>query len=801
MFRTIRLNWRAIRSGAAALGLVTAISACQDEQTPRLLAPGELVEDAVLAKLEFSAMTITPGELVTVGLRLQPPIGVRVMSADAVLRWNTSRLELVGQIPTSQHVVAMLNQAEAARGATKLVVAGATPLEGTVALLTFRVKSAGYDAGINLTFTEMIGFDYEYLDARFTGAELATGLPSASEGRTMDARAWAEHFDGGLTGSGPARTEGLAATYGDATGEGSYTGADVGFAANASVGNDALGPCIVDAIARDCGAVNVFPVTAPIGAAAATGFRSITGGDVGLVARNAVNEPGLPNMRQAIAVPAVVTVGDTACIVPTMVYNGAVGPESCNVGGVNDTLTLNVTMVNDRTLTAGTLWIGCDVLWVGRDGTATAGDVYDEATLTVEAGTWVEFCQRAALLSTRAGRVIASGTYEQPITFTSLDDDAIPFSWGNRPVSDTNGDWGGLVLMGNAIVNEQQTVAPGIPVPVAVSGGRNTGGGGNARAVEGVPGANAFFGGNTPADDCGTLRYVRVTHGGRRVNLNNELNNITVAGCGTGTEVSFVHAHSGADDGLEVFGGGFNGDHIFLTSNRDDQFDYSFGFSGTWDRIITQQLGIGDKGFEVDNTETSGSYGNTPFVNVQLSHYTMVGGANNTTPHTVGNHYRRGARSQLTDGVMVGFRQGMYVDSYVTSPGTGCAPINDGTATELSWNGVIMISLADTGFVAQEEPTRVPCTPAQYLAIHDPANQTASNVRSFLSNTAGSILKNAYGCGISTNFEVDETFLGTLNLQGLTPEAGFFGAVDYTSNESSWQSRWNAPWSTACTVP
>ena len=69
--------------------------------------------------------------------------------------------------------------------------------------------------------------------------------------------------------------------------------------------------------------------------------------------------------------------------------------------------------------------------------------VTNNATLTIEPGTLIKGETQSALLITRGAKIIAEGTPERPIVFTS----AMPA--GQR----TLGDWGGLLLAGNAPVN------------------------------------------------------------------------------------------------------------------------------------------------------------------------------------------------------------------------------------------------------------------------------------------------------------------------------------------------------------
>ncbi|MBI1227142.1 MAG: T9SS C-terminal target domain-containing protein, partial [Bacteroidetes bacterium] len=129
--------------------------------------------------------------------------------------------------------------------------------------------------------------------------------------------------------------------------------------------------------------------------------------------------------------------------------------------------------------------------------------VTNNATLTIEPGTIIKG-DAAALIVLRGSKIIADGTAEQPIVFTS----AKPA--GQR----APGDWGGLALLGKA--------------PINVPGGEATMEGGCDLSV---------YGGTDPNDNSGVLRYVRIEFAGIPFQPNNELNSLTLGGVGSGTTI------------------------------------------------------------------------------------------------------------------------------------------------------------------------------------------------------------------------------------------------------------------------
>jgi hypothetical protein len=147
-------------------------------------------------------------------------------------------------------------------------------------------------------------------------------------------------------------------------------------------------------------------------------------------------------------------------------------------------------------------------------------------TLNIQAGTVIfgDKATKGTLVIDKGGKIEAVGTASEPIVMTS----ALDANTRDR------GDWGGLVILGNAPVNQ--------PDP----------------AIEGIS-PSIIFGGNTNNDNSGTLKYVRVEFAGIELTPNNETNSITMGGVGSGTTLEYCQVSYGGDDGFEWFGGSVNG--------------------------------------------------------------------------------------------------------------------------------------------------------------------------------------------------------------------------------------------------
>lgn len=257
---------------------------------------------------------------------------------------------------------------------------------------------------------------------------------------------------------------------------------------------------------------------------------------------------------------------------------------------IEDTLEGNITA--DRTISAA-------------NKNFLKGFVYVKsgATLTIEAGSVIKGIsvasgERAASLIIEPGaKIIAEGTVDKPIVFTS----------DKEPGKRVTGDWGGLIICGNARVNRT-----------------------NQPTIEGGPGTHY---GNTTSDEfngesSGKLKYVRIEFAGYPLEPDKEINGLTFGGIGSGTEVEFVQVSYSNDDSYEWFGGTVNAKHLIAYKGWDDDFDTDYGYTGKLQFLLSvRDKDIADtsdsNGFESDN-DGDGST-NTPFTKPVFSNVTLIG--------------------------------------------------------------------------------------------------------------------------------------------------------------------------------
>jgi hypothetical protein len=267
--------------------------------------------------------------------------------------------------------------------------------------------------------------------------------------------------------------------------------------------------------------------------------------------------------------------------------------------------------------------------------------VQSGATLTIEAGTKIygENVSQGALIIKPGGKITAMGTELNPIVFTSQ------FTKPGSSRSPYYGDWGGIILLGNAKIN----------VP------------GGTASIEG-PGDS--YGGNDDTDNSGTMQYVRIEYPGIAFSLNNEINGLTFGGVGSGTVIEHIQVSYSGDDSYEWFGGTVNCKNLVAYRGWDDEFDSDFGYSGKLQFLLgVRDPEIADQsqsnGFESDN-DGSGSL-NSPRTSPTWWNVTLIGPkANSSTTinslYRRGMHLRRSSLNKISNALIMGWPRGIVID-------------------------------------------------------------------------------------------------------------------------------------------
>lgn len=307
-----------------------------------------------------------------------------------------------------------------------------------------------------------------------------------------------------------------------------------------------------------------------------------------------------------------------------------VDPAAANVVEVSGEITTNTT-------------------WSASKIYSLKGFVYvsNGATLTIEPGTIIkgDKATKATLIITRGSKINATGTVDKPIVFTSA------LAAGAR----SQGDWGGIILLGKAPVNQG--------TDVKVEGGLVQPTGKDEKAY-------IYYGGTDAADNSGVMKYVRIEYAGIAFTVDNEINGLTMGGVGSGTTLDYIQVYRSGDDAFEWFGGTVNAKHLYAVGTWDDDFDTDFGYSGNVQFALAQRVATvadqsGSNGFESDNDGNGSNL--TPKTLAVFSNVTILGpiraaGGSLNANYQNGAQIRRNSSLSLLNSVISGFPVGIYID-------------------------------------------------------------------------------------------------------------------------------------------
>ena len=307
--------------------------------------------------------------------------------------------------------------------------------------------------------------------------------------------------------------------------------------------------------------------------------------------------------------------------------------------------------------------ITVDTRWTANNTYLLSGPIYvnNNATLTIEPGTVIrgnKAVAGSALVITKGAKLIANGTKNAPIVFTSSG------GVGNRAI----GDWGGIVILGKAANNLPANATAGTAAGI-----------GN---IEGLPVSadSEYGGGATPNDNdnSGILKYVRIEFGGYAYQIDKEINGLTMGSVGRNTVIDYVQTSYTNDDSFEWFGGTVNAKHLVAYRGLDDDMDCDFGYRGQIQYVLIvrdpaiadQSSGSTSEGFECDN-DGSGST-NSPKTAATFSNVTAVGplrGNVNATidpKHERALRLRRNSEMKIHNSIFMDFKKGLFIDGATT---------------------------------------------------------------------------------------------------------------------------------------
>jgi len=172
--------------------------------------------------------------------------------------------------------------------------------------------------------------------------------------------------------------------------------------------------------------------------------------------------------------------------------------------------------------------------------------VNNGATLTIPAGTEIVSDSGTAnyLAVLQGGDIEIGGTALNPVVMRSSD----------------GGDWGGLLICGNA------TTTAGVNAIAEVGG--------------------LVYGGNDDMDDSGSVEYLILRNTGAQINADSQFNGLSLYAVGSETTIDNVAVIDGKDDGIEFFGGTVNATNFYAENIQDDAVDWTEGWNGTLSTVL-----------------------------------------------------------------------------------------------------------------------------------------------------------------------------------------------------------------------
>jgi hypothetical protein len=193
---------------------------------------------------------------------------------------------------------------------------------------------------------------------------------------------------------------------------------------------------------------------------------------------------------------------------------------------------------------------------------------------------------------------------------------------------------------------------------------------------------DGLFGGTSPDDSSGSLKYVRIEFGGMAYMPNREWNNLTLCGVGRGTTIDYIQSHKGADDSIEFFGGTVNAKHLVLSQNEDDGLDSDNGWQGKAQFVVIQHLAPkgtdASNGYESDNHADAASWTALPRTLPTIYNVTSIGKRDYATAPSFGALFRRGTG-------------GAYYNHIITKWPSGAIEVRDTQTNDQITAGMLFV--------------------------------------------------------------------------------------------------------------
>lgn len=267
--------------------------------------------------------------------------------------------------------------------------------------------------------------------------------------------------------------------------------------------------------------------------------------------------------------------------------------------------------------------------------------VTNGATLTIEPGTLIrgDFSSNGCLIITKGSKIIAQGEEVNPIIFTS-----------SKPNSERKaGDWGGIVIMGDAPIN------------------KFTG----QLDYDFDPNLNRY-GGSNPDSNSGILKYVRIEFAGKKDKNNKKLNSLCLAGIGKKTVVEYVQVSFSGSNSYQFNGGETGTSNLISYKSLDDDFNFSEGVQCKINNSIAIRNSFvsgsdGSRAIQVDSYDVASNVDLSKKITTVEANYLTIINDNNATNNVENEaiHLREKTSFKIRNSIISGFKKGVFFGSKI----------------------------------------------------------------------------------------------------------------------------------------
>lgn len=277
--------------------------------------------------------------------------------------------------------------------------------------------------------------------------------------------------------------------------------------------------------------------------------------------------------------------------------------------------------------------------------------VSNNAVLTIPAGVTIfveksdSTFNKGSLIITQGAKIMVNGTEQSPVVFTSSAKDK------------QAGDWGSIVILGNAPVNTKRLNVPGLE---------------NYK--------EAICGGNNTADNSGSIHYLRIEYSG---GLNpkgedewgiDKASGLCLAAVGSSTIVDHIMVSHSRDDAFQFLGGTVNAKNLIAYNNGDDDYDFDLGYNGRLQFIVSYRTGVSDWALRANGIESlndADASSSIPYTRPIISNATIIGShgiVKVLTNQNQGIYIRKNTRFAIQNSIIAEYPQGGLMVCNKTRP-------------------------------------------------------------------------------------------------------------------------------------